>query len=61
MTSIPNVLAISSAHIVNGTLNVNESIKLACEFAEQYGQLPRVTDTFEPPSNTAASQVLSVN
>lgn len=61
VTSIPNVLAISSAHIVNGTLNVNESIKLACEFAEQYGQLPRVTDTFEPPSHTAASQVLSVN
>lgn len=30
-TSMPGVYAINSAHIVNGTLNVNETIKLASE------------------------------
>jgi protoporphyrinogen oxidase len=28
-TSLPNVYAINSAHIANGTLNVNETVKLA--------------------------------
>lgn len=32
-TSIPGLFALNSAHIVNGTLNVNETIKLAEEFA----------------------------
>jgi hypothetical protein len=28
-TSLPGVFAVNSAHIVNGTLNVNETVKLA--------------------------------
>ena len=31
VTSMPNVFAVNSAHIVNGTLNVNETIRLAEE------------------------------
>ena len=31
-TSVPGLFALNSAHIVNGTLNVNETIKLAEEF-----------------------------
>lgn len=34
-TSIPGVYAINSAHIVNGTLNVNETIKLATEATDE--------------------------
>lgn len=36
-TSVPNVFAVNSAHIVNGTLNVNETVKLANEFVRDYG------------------------
>ena len=28
-TSLPGVFAVNSAHIANGTLNVNETVKLA--------------------------------
>ena len=35
-TSVPNLYAVSSAHILNGTLNVNESIRLAEEFVRQF-------------------------
>jgi len=35
-TSIPVVYIINSAHIVNGTLNVNETIQLAEKVAEQF-------------------------
>ncbi len=35
-TSVPNLFAVSSAHILNGTLNVNESIHLAEEFVRQF-------------------------
>lgn len=31
-TNVPGVFAVNSAHIVNGTLNVNESVKLASDF-----------------------------
>jgi hypothetical protein len=34
-TSIPELFVASSAHIVNGTLNVNESVKLANEVSAQ--------------------------
>lgn len=36
-TSVPNVYSVNSAHIVNGTLNVNETVKLANEFVRDYG------------------------
>ncbi len=42
-TSVPNFYAVSSAHIVNGTLNVNESIRLASEFVEQFADRERST------------------
>ena len=45
-TSIPNLFAVSSAHIVNGTLNVNESIKLANDFVAEYSDLPRATESY---------------
>jgi len=35
-TSIPGVSVVNSAHIVNGTLNVNETLALAERFTEQY-------------------------
>jgi protoporphyrinogen oxidase len=41
-TSVPNLFAVNSAHIVNGTLNVNESIRLADEFVRQHGLTPKV-------------------
>lgn len=42
-TSVPNLYAVSSAHIVNGTLNVNESVRLAEEFVAEQVNVPRVT------------------
>lgn len=45
VTNVPNVFAVNSAHIVNGTLNVNETVKLGNDFAAQFG-------------NTDASQIL---
>lgn len=35
-TNVPNVFAINSAHIVNGTLNVNETVKLGLDFVTQH-------------------------
>ena len=35
-TSLPGVYAVNSAHIVNGTLNVNETVKLAERFVAQF-------------------------
>jgi hypothetical protein len=32
VTSVPGLYSLNSAHIVNGTLNVNETIKLANDF-----------------------------
>lgn len=52
-TSVPNLLAVSSAHIVNGTLNVNESIKLANDFVEQFAALDRSAP------DTASQQITS--
>jgi protoporphyrinogen oxidase len=40
-TSIPGVSVVNSAHIVNGTLNVNETLTLAERFAEQQSLLSR--------------------
>lgn len=39
-TNVPGVCAINSAHIINGTLNVNETVKLGNEFAAQFGSRP---------------------
>ena len=44
-TSLPGVLAVNSAHIANGTLNVNETVKLAEDtvrdlLLEKRGQSP---------------------
>jgi hypothetical protein len=35
-TSIPGLLLVNSAHIVNGTLNVNETVQLAERVADQW-------------------------
>lgn len=39
-TSIPGVYIVNSAHIVNGTLNVNETVQLAERAVEQLGLAP---------------------
>lgn len=36
-TNVPNVFAVNSSHIVNGTLNVNETVKLGNDFAAAFG------------------------
>ena len=36
-TNVPNVFAVNSSHIVNGTLNVNETVKLGNDFATDFG------------------------
>ena len=36
-TTVPNVFAVNSTHIVNGTLNVNETVKLGNDFADEFG------------------------
>lgn len=35
-TNVPNVFAVNSSHIVNGTLNVNETVKLANDFVNEF-------------------------
>lgn len=42
-TSVPNLFAVNSSHIVNGTLNVNESIRLAEDFVTSLADSPRIT------------------
>ncbi len=39
VTSVPGFFAVSSAHIVNGTLNVNESVRLAEQFVQQHANV----------------------
>lgn len=55
VTNVPNVFAVNSAHIVNGTLNVNETVKLGDDFAAQFGS----TDTSQllPQPLPVAQQV----
>lgn len=36
-TNVANVFAVNSSHIVNGTLNVNETVKLGNDFAAAFG------------------------
>ncbi len=51
-TSIPGLFIINSAHIVNGTLNVNETVKLAESILPQilqkikYEKAPRINDEY---------------
>ena len=40
VTSVPGFYSLNSSHIVNGTLNVNETIKLADDFVAGLNQLP---------------------
>ena len=42
-TNVPNVYAVNSSHIVNGTLNVNETVKLANDFVKDFGAKPNPT------------------
>ncbi len=55
-TSLPGVFAVNSAHIVNGTLNVNETVKLA-EDAVRDLLLPesRTATVRERPATTTSS------
>ena len=39
-TSLPNVHLVNSAHILNGTLNVNETVQLAERAAKRFARLP---------------------
>ena len=41
-TNVANVFAVNSSHIVNGTLNVNETVKLGNDFAAEFGKKPVV-------------------
>lgn len=43
-TSIPGLHIVNSAHIVNGTLNVNEIVQLAQSAARNFATLPTVTE-----------------
>lgn len=43
-SSIPGVYMVNSSHIVNGTLNVNETIQLAENAAKSLGALPALTE-----------------
>ena len=36
-TNVANVFAVNSSHILNGTLNVNETVKLGNDFAAEHG------------------------
>jgi len=38
-TNVPNVFAVNSSHIVNGTLNVNETVKLGNDFVTQFASV----------------------
>ena len=40
VTSVPGLYALNSSQIVNGTLNVNETIKLANDFVAGMNSLP---------------------
>ena len=40
VTSVPGLYSLNSSHIVNGTLNVNETIKLANDFVANQASLP---------------------
>jgi len=40
VTSVPGLYSLNSSHIVNGTLNVNETIKLANDFVANQADLP---------------------
>jgi hypothetical protein len=42
-TSLPGIHIVSSAHIVNGTLNVNETVQLAERTAASFLELPART------------------
>lgn len=61
ITSVPNLYAVSSAHIVNGTLNVNESVRLADEFVQQHAGIPRLTSPApgQPPAGRGLSPARS--
>jgi hypothetical protein len=51
-TSVPGLFLLNSAHLVNGTLNVNETIKLAEQF------LPQLISQTEQPSELASPETL---
>ena len=55
-TSLPGVFAVNSAHIVNGTLNVNETVKLA-EDAVRDLLLGNGTDGTDKTNETQAAHV----
>ena len=52
-TSLPGVFAINSAHIVNGTLNVNETVKLAEDAVKELLTDNRTATVRERPASNA--------
>jgi len=56
-TNVPNVFAVNSSHIVNGTLNVNETIKLANDFVKDHAAFdwPGTTKISKRELTTSAS------
>ena len=57
-TNVPNVYAVNSAHIVNGTLNVNETVNLGNEFADAV--LSGSVFCVQPGSETMQTRALEV-
>ena len=46
VTSVPGLYVVNSAHIVNGTLNVNETVQLAERAAADLGVLPEARSSY---------------
>jgi protoporphyrinogen oxidase len=46
VTSVPGLYVVNSAHIVNGTLNVNETVQLAERAAADLGVLPEAHSSY---------------
>ena len=56
VTSVPGLYSLNSSHIVNGTLNVNETIKLANDFVARLPLL-RHPRSSRPPGRTTVDQI----
>jgi len=55
-TCVPNVYAVNSSHIVNGTLNVNETVKLGNDFVSAHGK----TEPMDPACERSQHEGKSV-
>ena len=58
VTSVPGLYSLNSSHIVNGTLNVNETIKLANDFVAGLNDRPLAGSTSQTQSVSGRKSVL---